>query len=442
MRVRGQAVAAVVLLGFSAAACTTGGHALPAPLPSVPAATRALAGWSVAVCEVARAADSLRSGIDDVNRTAADPDQADFLDSSIDSYLSRTGSGIDQVRGQLKDIPPAGVKGADAYVASLGKALGELQKKVPTTTAKQPLAKAREVAAAATALEPTTADLLKAVRGDAKLNASFNVAPGCSPVRQFGPVDAASPTPALVAWSDTMCTAAASVASLRAQKLGDIASDDPRFAGFGGFELGNFIGGAGRQVGQLTGTLTPLAPTGVKEADAYRAGLLAALQAVAPKLPSTQGQTGADLSFQPVDQLKPQTQQVIDVLATITMPSPDLPTAVARSKVLANSYDVAPNCRPLGSPPPALPAAANGTDLGACQAGKCQVQVSGVADVTVGGMRFTVSISSTSVRVLQDTGEIVLGAGGSGKFGTAGHTVGVRVAALLDGKAVLDISTE
>ncbi|SEO87905.1 hypothetical protein [Amycolatopsis saalfeldensis] len=441
MRVRGQAVAAVVLLGFAAAACTTGGHALPAPLPAVPAATRALVGWSVAVCAATTAADGLRSGIDDVDRTAADPGQADFLDSSIDSYLSRTGSDIDQLRGQLKDVPASGVKGADAYVAALGKALGELQKRVPATTAKQPLAKAREVAAAAAALKPATADLQKAVRGDAKLNASFDVAPGCSPVRQFGPVDAASPTPALVAWSDTMCTAAASVTSLRAQKLGDIAGDDPRFAGFGGFELGNFIGGAGRQVGQLTGTLAPLAPTGVQEADAYRAGLLAALQAVAPKLPQDQ-QGMADLSFQPVDQLKTQAQQVIDVLATITMPSPDLPAAVAHSKVLANSYDVAPNCRPLGSPPLALPAAANGTDLGACQAGKCQVQVSGVADLTVSGIRFTLSIGPASVRVLQDTGEIVLSTGGSGKFGTAGHTVSVRVTALLDGKAVLDISTE
>jgi hypothetical protein len=416
MRVRGQAVVAVVVLGFSAAACTTDGHALPAPLPTVPAATRALVGWSVAVCGAAKSAESLRSGIDDVNRTAADPDQASFLDSSIDSYLSQTGSGIDRVRGQLKDVPPSGVKGADAYVAALGKALGELQKKVPASTEKQPLAKAREVAAVTTALKPTTADLLKAVRGDAKLNASFNVAPGCSPVRQFGPVDVAAPTSALVAWSDTMCTATASVAALRTRKLGDLVSDDPRFAQLGGFELANFIGSTGIQVGQLADALAPLAPTGVKEADAYRTGLLAALQAVVPKLPSTQGQAGADLSFQPADQLKPQAQQVIDTLATITLPSPDLPTAVARSEVLANSYNVAPSCRPLDSPPPSLPAAANGTDLGACQAGKCQVQVSGVADVTVGGMRFTVSIGPRSVRI--------------------------RVAALLDGKAVLDISTE
>jgi hypothetical protein len=442
MRVRGQAAVTVALLGFSAAACTTGGHALPAPLPPVPAATRALVGWSVAVCAAVTAADGLRTGIDDVNRTAADPDQANFLDSSIDSYLSRTGSSAEQVRGQLKDVPPSGVKGADAYVAALGKALEELQKKVPASTTKQPLAKAREVAAAATALKPTAADLRQAVRSDAKLNASFNVAPGCTPVRQFGPVDAASPTSALVTWSDAMCSATASVTSLRTQKLGDIASDDPRFASFGGFELGNFIGSAGSQVEQLTNTLAPLAPTGVKEADAYRTGLLTALQAVAPKLPSTQGQGMADLSFQPADQLKPQAQQVIDVLATITVPTPDLPTVAGRTKVLANSYNVAPNCRPLGSPPPSLPAAANGTDLGACQAGKCQVQVSGVADVTVSGIHFTTSVGANSVRVLQDTGEIVLGAGGSGKFGTAGHSVSVRVTALLDGKAVLDISTE
>jgi hypothetical protein len=103
----------------------------------------------------------------------------------------------------------------------------------------------------------------------------------------------------------------------------------------------------------------------------------------------------------------------MDALATLSVPTPDLPAAAAQSKVLASSYDVAPNCRPLGSPPPSLPAAADGTDLGAGQAGKCQVQVSGVADLTVGATPFTVSVGSTSV----------------------------RVTAQLDSKAVLDIST-
>lgn len=44
--------------------------------------------------------------------------------------------------------------------------------------------------------------------------------------------------------------------------------------------------------------------------------------------------------------------------------------------------------------------------------------------------------------VLQHLSEMVLGIGGTGSFGTAGRMVTVRVTGVLDGKAVLDISTQ
>ncbi|WP_326835639.1 hypothetical protein VSH64_12025 [Amycolatopsis rhabdoformis] len=129
------------------------------------------------------------------------------------------------------------------------------------------------------------------------------------------------------------------------------------------------------------------------------------------------------------------------MLASLAMPTPDLPSVAGATPVLAHSYDVAPQCRPLGSPPPTLPPAANGTDYGACAAGKCQVLVTGQADITASGLTFTASVTTSGVRVLQELSEMVLGVGGSGSFGYAGHMVTVRVTAVLEGKAVLDITT-
>ncbi|MET7997163.1 hypothetical protein ABZU76_40425 [Amycolatopsis sp. NPDC005232] len=439
MRVR----SAVVLGAFTlvAAGCTTGGHALPAPLPPVPAAARALVAWSQTVCTSVQALQGLQAGIDEVNHTAADPSQADFLPSEISSYVSGITGRIGQAGSGLKSVPPSGVKAADTYVAQLGKSLDEVTKKAPPDTTAQPtLAQARELATAVAALKPAAADLTRAVRGDAKLNASYNVAPACAPLRQFGPLDAAAPTRPLVAWADTMCGAVTATAALKAHKIEDLVITDPRYARLSGFDLSSFISSAGSGVARLVETLGTVTPSGIPAADKYHDSLLAALRAVAPKLPSSDSRM-PDLDFQPVEQLKPQAQQIIGVLATIALPTPDLPTIAAANPVLAHSHDVAPQCRPLGSPPPTLPPAANGTDLGACAGGKCQVLVTGQADITASGMTFTASVTSSGVRILQDSGEMSFGVGGSGSFGMAGHMVTVRLSGVLDGKAVLDIST-
>ncbi|MEU4670132.1 hypothetical protein AB0F91_19620 [Amycolatopsis sp. NPDC023774] len=129
------------------------------------------------------------------------------------------------------------------------------------------------------------------------------------------------------------------------------------------------------------------------------------------------------------------------MLATSALPTPDLPTIAGANPVPAQSHDVTPPCRPLGSPPPTLPPAANGTDVRACAGGKCRIFVTGQADITASGLMFTASGTSNGVRILQDSGEMSFGFGGSGSFGTAGHMVTVRLSGVLDGKAVLDLST-
>ncbi|MGW4488245.1 hypothetical protein ACWEOE_30895 [Amycolatopsis sp. NPDC004368] len=439
MRVR--SAVALGAFGLVAAGCTTGGHALPAPLPPVPSATRALVAWSQAVCTNVRGLSGLAGGIDEVNATAADPAQADFLSSSITSYLDPATGLLSRTQSGLAGVAPSGIKAADSYVTQLVKSLDTLAKKAPSDPQATPtIAQARDFAAAAAQLRPTATDLTRAVRSDPKLNASYNVAPDCGPERQFGPVDPAAPTRPLVVWADTMCGAAASAAALKARKIEDLIITDPRYARFSSYDLGSFVSSAGSTVSTLVETLGQVEPTGIPAADKYHDSLLASLRAVAPKLPKTDpGALGLDQS---VDELKPQAQQVIGVLATIAMPKPDLPSVAGATPVLAHSHDVAPQCRPLGSPAPALPPAANGSDFGACASGGCQVLVTGQADITVSGMTFTASVTSGGVRLLQELSEMVLGAGGSGSFGYSGRTVTVRVVDVLDGKAVLDISTK
>ncbi|MFI5606504.1 hypothetical protein [Amycolatopsis sp. NPDC051903] len=439
MRVRTASVLGV--FAVLAAGCTTGGHALPAPLPPVPAAARPLVAWSQAVCTSEQSLQGLASGIDEVNRTAADPAQAGFLDPELSSYVSGISSRLGQARDGLKAVTPSGVQAADTHVTRLVQALDELGKKAPASTTAQPtLAQARDLAKAVAGLEPGSEDLTKAVRSNAKLNASFNVAPACRPVRQFGPADPAAPTRALVAWSDTVCAAADSAASLKATKIEDLLITDPRYARFSSYDLGSFLQSAGSGVADVVQALGTAEPTGIPAADHYRDSLRSALQAVQPKLPAADA--SADLAFRSVDELKPPAQQAIGVLTTITLPSPDLPAIARATPVLAHSHDVAPRCRPLDSPPATLPPAADGSDPGKCASGKCQVLVTGQADFTVAGQTFTISVAGPKVRVLQDLSEIQAGPGGTAQFGTDRQMVTVRVTAVLAGKAVVDISTQ
>ncbi|HEY6424670.1 MAG TPA: hypothetical protein VIY28_15770 [Pseudonocardiaceae bacterium] len=245
-------------------------------------------------------------------------------------------------------------------------------------------------------------------------------------------------------WSDNMCTATKSVDALPKAPLDDVVRSDPRFSRFVRPELAQYIAGAGPQVSSIEKQLAALAPTGIKEADEYRSSLLSTIHTVLPKLPQ---RDQGNFDSLPVDQLKAEAKQVAEVLA-IKPQGPDLPTAAAHNPALAASYSLAPNCEPLkppGAPSTAatpLPAASNGADVGACQSGKCQVQVSAPVDITVSGVKFTVSVGSTGVTIVDDSGYIRLSGGGTAKFSrSGGKTVTVQISGLTATTAVLDIST-
>jgi hypothetical protein len=242
-----------------------------------------------------------------------------------------------------------------------------------------------------------------------------------------------------------MCAAVASVGGLGTDPLNEIP-DDPRFENFQGPVLAQYITTAATEVDQIVDPIAQLPATGVKEADQYRSSLLSAAQAALAKLPNEQGQASADLDEAPVEQLKAQATQVAGVLATVKPQGPDLPTIVGHSTELTAGYNLAPSCTPLAppsSPSSTAPATArNGTDVGACQSGSCQVQVSAPVDIAVGAATFNASVDANRVTIVDSTGDIELGDGGDGSFGQAGgKTVHLHVTSLANGTAILDIAT-
>ncbi|MEC3975921.1 hypothetical protein [Amycolatopsis sp. H20-H5] len=433
---------AVSLLGLASAGCTSTVAGTPAsvpPPPPLPPAVRAPVTWADTLCTTVKEMDGLRKEIDLVNQNAGTP----AADSYARSYVMRISQSVAGMVKDLKEVKPAGIKAADGFGAELTKVLGTLAAKLPSTDDPatmtnpdfQKAAKAQEIAAVIAAVEPQRPKLAGLARAVPELGVSYNLAPACEPVPLFGVLAPATPARALVSWSDTLCQSARTLSGLQTNPLDDVASGDPRFAQFAGIELGQYLRSAASQVDQLTQQLAPLPPTGVKEADDYRASLLTALRAAAGKIPPAPG-LGQSYDT-PVDELKPAVAQVAGVFAELKPRGAQLAPIAARSPVLMAAYGLSPHCEP----PAPMPVARNGTDVAACQSGQCQIQVTGKVDVTVSGLKFSVVVTGDGVTITDDSARLRMGAGGGGAVGKDGKTVHFHVAGLTATAAVLDIST-
>jgi hypothetical protein len=440
----GRQAALVLGLGLIAAGCSVGEP--PAAAPPLPPPARELVVWSDSVCTTIKSLDGLQAQVGSVNGIANDP----YLVATVQSYLVQVASGVENARQALTTLPPAGIEAADAYIASLVGALDGVRRQLPqagdatitTIPDDQKLARTRQVADMIATLKPEGPKLAGLAERDPKLVASYNLAPNCDPVKQAGELAEPVPNRALVLWSNTMCTSTKSLAGLQKDPVDSPVFRDPRFAQFADLELSGYLSSAQGQVSSVEQQLAVLAPTGIEEADRYRESLHANIQTALEKLPQD-GMTS--LYSLPSDQLAAQAKQVADTLATINPPGSDLPTIAAHRPELAASYNLAPNCEPLQPPgsttAATLPPATNGTDVGACLGGRCQVQISAPVDITVSGIEFSVSVSSTGVAVVNDSAAMQLGPEGTGQYGEAGKTVNFRVIGLTATDAVLDIST-
>jgi len=427
----------LVLVGCS----TTEERTAPTPPPR-PAASRALVAWAETTCTQVTELDNLRGRFGELAEELK-PSDSFSAGAAAESYVSGAVRSVDAATAALTKLTPSGIKAADTHVTGLVKALAGLRPKLPpaedTTLIQAPdaekIAKAKEVGAAVATLKPQQPALRSLAGKTPKLLSSYNLAPACTPVT---PRD--NDARALVAWSTAMCDSTTSLLALDTDPLGDPTLTTPGFTQFAEIQLAQYLASSAYPVSTIADQLDSAPSIGVKEADEYRAGLLAAVRAALPKLPKDD-HGGIASESQPIEELKTQAVQVADILKSIQPEPSALATAVAADPELSNAYKLAPACEPPEAAPTELPTAANGTDVTACQSGKCQIQLTGATDVTVSGLAFRITVTTSGVNVTTDSSLMQLSAQGEGSFGSGDTNVTIKVLGLLDTTAVLDIST-
>jgi hypothetical protein len=400
----------------------------PAPPPAPPPApaARALVAWAGKACEQVKDVDVMRSNFGQLKDQSFPPDAV----AQIDGYVRQVSAAIGKVSGGLKELAPSGIQEADAFVATLLKAVDGVQAQMPQAAepAEDKVTKIKQVAAAATAIEPQGPKLAGLAENTRDLVSSYNVAPKCDPVKQHD-----ERARKLVAWANVMCETTKSLLAIDTKPLENPVFTDPKFARVVDIQLSMYLNSAADPVKAAVEKLAPLEPVGIKQADDFRAGLLAAAQAALPKLPERSA--GSMLSPLPVEELKRQVAQVAQTLETVKpQQQPDL---AAADPGLSIAYTLAPLCDP---PKGAMPTASNGTDVKACESGKCQIQVTGSADVVMKGLKFKITVAASGATVTSDTGLLKLGTSGEGSFGDGGITVSFKLAGLQDTTAVVDIT--
>ncbi|GAA4019819.1 hypothetical protein GCM10022247_49470 [Allokutzneria multivorans] len=411
----------MVVTGGVLAGCSVPGEAVDVPAPP---AVRAVVVWSNSLCAKAKSVDELRGQAN----AAIEPAQAE-------RYLDGITSSVDDLVADLKDVEPTRIASADGYVSGLVKALETIRPRLPASNdpavsglpEAQKVSKARQIAAVVAEIAPQVPLLASVAGGTPELDTAYDLAPGCDPV---GP---RAPARQSVVWADSMCATAKAVQGLPAA-VPQVSADL-----LGSAELGMFISSGESRVKELSESVGKLAPIGVKAADEYRSRMQAALKDAAGKLPRDVGMR--DFWSVPTDARKAEAGKVVEAYGLIRPTAAGLDLAVRTDAALGAAYDLAPRCTPAGASE--LPPARNGSDLGSCASGTCQVQVTGRAEVTIDGRLFVVTVRDGGVSVANGTAVTRMQSGsGSSSFGqTGGKTVRFRVLGLTATSTVLSISS-
>jgi hypothetical protein len=137
----------------------------------------------------------------------------------------------------------------------------------------------------------------------------------------------------------------------------------------------------------------------------------------------------------------------------LTVTAPLIVSACAAAPPVVTPSAPAPPAEALPSseagPPPAslapLPLARDGSDLKACQSGRCQVLINGPTTMTVGGLALTAAVDSGGVTVTGSDADdnhvqVATSSGSTNTLSMSGHTVTVRVLGIQGVRAVLDFS--
>ncbi|ALG09498.1 hypothetical protein [Kibdelosporangium phytohabitans] len=384
-------------LGVLGAGCSAPGQPPAAPPPPPPPApTKEGVAWAQRVCTTVKELDA----------TLSKP-----ASQATPRYLAAWIK-------ELRAVKPTGVAAADGYAAELGKSLESASS---------------DPQAALAQMEPQQLKLTIAAEKFGELTASYNAAPACTPV---GKPEQSVPSRDMVLWANVMCLSHYHLSTLRTDPLNEPALSDPRFAQAAAASLSLYIRGAGDPLDDAIELLATAQPIGIADADSYRTTLLAAVRAAKEKMPES-GTGMTDLMDMPADQLKAKATEIATALTPAKPKDADLRAIVAKNPPLTAAHSVAPACDAPGDP---LPAAANGTDVAACASGKCQVQITGSADVTAAGSNFRVVVRDAKVTVTDATGVVSLGGGGVASFGNGQKTVTIQLRGAKGNTAVLDIT--
>lgn len=260
-------------------------------------------------------------------------------------------------------------------------------------------------------------------------------------------------TRAQVGWMNTVCSQLTTLGALAPPTPSPSSSGDDSDSA-----SSSYVRRTVTTVDEVVQALSTLPPLGVPAADGFAAERVRLLKQVKPEVDRLGDAEDLGRFDRPAAQSRDAAAKVTRLVASATPSGPDLPTVASGDPALAFAYDLAPGCDPVArqrvtappaSPSPGVPAVAvlpvpaDGTNVAACTDGTCEVRVDKPTEITVSGIVFAVNTDVLPVTVTTrfpsgGSGQISLGVGDNGSFGSAGgRTVTVTLAGAAGGAAVL-----
>ncbi|MEU6711042.1 hypothetical protein ABZ897_06135 [Nonomuraea sp. NPDC046802] len=253
----------------------------------------------------------------------------------------------------------------------------------------------------------------------------------------------AAPSQALVKWADQMCEATKLFATMKSNSADEVKDimDPPKDALIGPeFMAMGYLPATSSSLDEVAEKFEDVQPSGIATADRLHDSLAKEVERVHPEVTELSG-SGEYTS--PAEDSADRAKRVGKLIASLKMPKPGLAAVAAEEPELSAAYRIAPEC----APPKPLPTAADGTDVGACKDGTCEILVTKQAHLVVGQWKLRVSLTETKATVRNNdpggaAGESTLAAGGTATFGEGNDELIVQAVAVNKDGAVLKFHTQ
>ncbi|MCT2581506.1 hypothetical protein [Actinophytocola gossypii] len=265
---------------------------------------------------------------------------------------------------------------------------------------------------------------------------SRTAGPGAKPAETSEPPE--PPNREQVLWADSLCSATSQLTAEQARGE-DLVTGPPD--DFTPYETDHYLTFVADNVSGLADQFGTLVETsvGFDAADRYATSLADALTGIAPEVTRLAQAAG-------------KVKRIVELIGSVKPEGPDLATLVREDPEFATVHDLAPACTPLAppsssAPPEPVPSPENGTDIGSCADGTCEVELTGTVEVQVREFLFQVTVDESTVTMTHDfpnggSGRTTLGVGGEARISSGDTTVVIHLLGIEPGTAVLKFSTE